>query len=53
MTMKQSMWAGCVLALALAGCASGPKYEQPELGARKVQILTVDGYQFKDLNKNG
>ena len=41
---------GAVLALA-ASC--GPKYVQPELGARKVQILTEGKYQFKDLNKNG
>ena len=39
------------IALLAAGC--GPKYVQPELGARKVDILTVEGYQFKDLNKNG
>ena len=33
------------------GCT--PKYTQPELGARKVEILTEGKYQFKDLNKNG
>ena len=32
------------IALLAAGC--GPKYVQPELGARKVDILTVEGYQF-------
>ena len=37
-------------ALAL-GCT--PKSAQPELGARKVQILTEGKFQFKDLNKNG
>ena len=51
--MKQGMLAGVMLALALAGCTNEPKFEQPELGARKVEILSVDGYQFKDLNKNG
>ncbi|MBR5670441.1 MAG: glycoside hydrolase family 3 C-terminal domain-containing protein [Bacteroidales bacterium] len=39
-----------VLAIITAGCK---KYEQPELGARKVDILSVGKYQFKDLNKNG
>ncbi|MBN2482444.1 MAG: glycoside hydrolase family 3 C-terminal domain-containing protein [Bacteroidales bacterium] len=29
------------------------KYEQPELGARKVEIITEGKYQFKDLNKSG
>ena len=29
------------------------KYEQPQLEARKTEILTVGNYQFKDLNKNG
>ena len=37
-----------VLGLMIAGC--GHKYEQPELGARKVQIITEGNYQFKDLN---
>ncbi|MHA4844398.1 glycoside hydrolase family 3 protein [Flavitalea antarctica] len=27
--------------------------KQPELGYRTVKLLTVDGLQFKDLNKNG
>ena len=40
-----------MLVLMIAGCTH--KYEQPELGARKVQILTEGDYQFKDLNKNG
>lgn len=26
---------------------------QPEIAATSAEILTVDGYQFKDLNKNG
>lgn len=28
-------------------------YNQPLLSARKVDIMEQDGYQFKDLNKNG
>jgi len=47
------MLAGATLALALTSCTEEQKFEQPELGARKAQIITVDGYQFKDLNKNG
>ena len=38
------------VAILTAGCK---KYEQPELGARKVDIIKVGKYQFKDLNKNG
>lgn len=48
-TIKMTL--GIVLALLATGC--GQKYEQPELGARKVEILTEGKYQFKDLNKNG
>lgn len=40
-----------VLMALLTGCA--PKYSQPELGARRVALLTEGNYQFKDLNKNG
>ena len=40
-----------MLVLMTAGCTH--RYEQPELGARKVQIITEGDYQFKDLNKNG
>ena len=40
-------------AIVLAAVSCGNKYQQPELGARKVDILTVGKYQFKDLNKNG
>ena len=47
------MLAGCALAVALSGCTEEQKFEQPILGARKSQIINVDGYQFKDLNKNG
>lgn len=36
---------------AVSGC--GEKYVQPELGAKKAEIITVGKYQFKDLNKNG
>lgn len=32
---------------------SSPAPAQPELGARVVKILRVDGALFKDLNKNG
>lgn len=34
-------------------CYSQPKCNQPTLEARKVKIIEKDGYQFKDLNKNG
>ena len=48
-TLKMTL--GIALALLAAGC--GQPFEQPELGARKVEILTEGKYQFKDLNKNG
>ena len=48
---KSILFAVAVLAVISSGC--GKKYEQPELGARKSEILTVKKYQFKDLNKNG
>ncbi|WP_198411322.1 glycoside hydrolase family 3 protein [Marinimicrobium alkaliphilum] len=47
------------LMLTLAACSQEPQveeaqgYEQPELEARGAELLTVDGYQFKDLNNNG
>jgi len=37
---------------AMQSC-SQEKYTQPELGARKVNIISEGKYQFKDLNKNG
>ena len=50
--MNRTIILGAALLLALStGCA--PKYTQPELGARKSEILTEGKYQFKDLNKNG
>ena len=40
-----------ILAAPTLAAAEAPK--QPELKSTSVEILTVDGYQFKDLNKNG
>lgn len=38
----------------LAGCNSdGKAYTQPVLGYRSVSIIKQDGYQFKDLNRDG
>jgi len=39
--------------LNILGCKQKTKIEQPELGAKSVEILDQDGFQFKDLNKNG
>ncbi len=39
--------------LCFSGCEQKAKFEQPVLGTKSVQLLTEDGYQFKDLNKNG
>ena len=42
-----------LIPLLLFACTKEAKYTQPELGYRSVEIITVEGYQFKDLNKNG
>ncbi|WPC76548.1 glycoside hydrolase family 3 N-terminal domain-containing protein [Vibrio porteresiae] len=42
------------LAILLAGCNNDSNtYQQPILGEHVTNILQQDGYQFKDLNKNG
>lgn len=45
-------WAAAGVAAMLSSC-SGAKLEQPQLGTRSVNLIEQDGYQFKDLNKNG
>ncbi len=42
----------CLVGL-LAQCTSGPKYTQPNVEGRNAEIIIVEKYQFKDLNKNG
>jgi len=37
----------------LVQCSSEPEFKQANIEARKVEIITDDSYQFKDLNKNG
>ena len=50
--MKHLTFMGTVLLTVLIfGCT--PKYTQPELGARKVDLLAKGKFLFKDLNKNG
>ncbi|MBO6068222.1 MAG: glycoside hydrolase family 3 C-terminal domain-containing protein [Bacteroidales bacterium] len=49
--MRKSILLGLVVMAVL--CSGCKKYVQPEIGARKVDILTQGKYQFKDLNKNG
>lgn len=43
----------CLLCLLTGTAQTNKKPVQPQLGFRSVQLLTVDGYQFKDLNRNG
>ncbi|WP_208327708.1 glycoside hydrolase family 3 N-terminal domain-containing protein [Janthinobacterium sp. 75] len=48
--------AGCVATFALAACGSdtgSEGYTQPAFGATTYTQLKVDGYTFKDMNRNG
>ena len=48
--------AGCVATLALAACGNdtvSEEYKQPVFGATTFNQLKVDGYAFKDMNRNG
>ncbi|WP_213086059.1 glycoside hydrolase family 3 protein [Janthinobacterium lividum] len=50
------MVAGCVATLALAACGNdtvSEEYKQPVFGATTYAQLKVDGYAFKDMNRNG
>jgi beta-glucosidase len=42
-----------MLLLSLAQAQNKTTKKQPVLGHRSVQLITADGLQFKDLNKNG
>jgi beta-glucosidase len=48
--MKTNYCFSLLVLLLFAQCTG--KYLQPELEAKKVQIISVGKYQFKDLNKN-
>lgn len=41
------------LVLSLSACNKKQEIVQPELGEKSATIINVDGFQFKDLNKNG
>ena len=46
---------GCLIMALLFSCSSSKvsnSFIQPSLGSRTVEILKVNGLQFKDLNKN-
>ncbi|STR27916.1 Uncharacterised protein [Janthinobacterium lividum] len=47
--------AGCVATLALAACGNNGsvEYKQPVFGATTYSQIQVDGYAFKDMNRNG
>ncbi|MBT3384516.1 MAG: glycoside hydrolase family 3 protein [Prolixibacteraceae bacterium] len=42
-----------IFVLTISSCTQKQKYEQAVLGVRSAEILNIDDYQFKDLNKNG
>lgn len=39
--------------LLLFSCNKNTGISQPELGMKSVKLISADGFQFKDLNKNG
>jgi beta-glucosidase len=44
----------CLLSIAVYSQSTpNKKVTQPVLGHRSAPLLTVNGFQFKDLNKNG
>ena len=48
--------AGCVATLALAACGNdtvSEAYTQPVFGSTTFNLVKVDGYTFKDMNRNG
>ena len=45
--------AGCVATLSLAACGSSEEYTQPVFGTTTYTQLKVNGYTFKDMNRNG
>lgn len=51
--MKKLSLASILSFLFILSCTPSPEYSQPVLGVRSVELLTIDIYQFKDLNKNG
>ncbi len=51
--MKTLLFLMVSILLIFQSCTKKPEHVQPELGTRSVAQLNVDGFQFKDLNKNG
>lgn len=51
--MKKALSYLFVAGLLMTACTQKPKFAQPLIGAKKSPIITEDGYQFRDLNKNG
>ena len=45
--------ASLILFLFLSACTQKSDFTQPKLGTKSVNLLEKDGFQFKDLNKNG
>jgi beta-glucosidase len=51
--MKKLSLAAILYSLFILSCTPPPEYSQPVLGVRSLELLIIDNYQFKDLNKNG
>lgn len=50
--MKKSFWIAILVSSLCVSFTPNPEFTQPKLGYRHASILELDGYQFKDLNKN-
>ncbi len=53
MVKKPGLLILITLVLSFSCCNKKSEIVQPELGTKSAKILNIDGFQFKDLNKNG
>src|SRR5690606_21307732 len=55
---KQTILSGLALSAMIVAMgqsvfSQNKNFKQPALGTRSVKLIEVDGFKFKDLNKNG
>lgn len=51
--MKKTLWSALLVSGICVSFTQNPEFTQPKLGYRIASVLKIEGYQFKDLNKNG